>query len=170
MNLYAISSEMQAVIDAMLEGGADSPEAMAALDEHLKGLDTALEEKAERYAAVILELKARAEARAREADRIRTLASIDNKVMEQLADRLKQAMSATGRTRIDGATVRLSVVRNGGKTPLRVDVEADQLPTRFQRVVSVTTANNDAIREALEAGEAVPGCALLERGTRLAIR
>jgi hypothetical protein len=36
--------------------------------------------------------------------------------------------------------------------------------------VSVTTANNDAIREALEAGEAVPGCALLERGTRLAIR
>ena len=47
MSLYQITSEMQSILDAVLDGGIDSPEVQEALNEHLTGLDVALDTKAE---------------------------------------------------------------------------------------------------------------------------
>ena len=167
MSLYHISSEMQSVIDAMLEGGADSPEAMTALDEHLKGLEAALESKAEGYAGVIRELEMRATARTEEVKRIRALADADAALAERLKERLRDAMQRTGRTRIDTPRFRLSVVGNGGRQPLLI-ADPEAIPPLFIR--HVPEINKEAIRLALDAGQEVPGCTLAPRGSRLSIK
>lgn len=167
MNLYQITSELQAVIDGILEGGIDSPEAQQALDEHLAGLDEALDQKAEDYAAVIMSLQARSDARAAEAKRIRELANADATVAQRLKERLKQAMEATGRVRIDTTRFRLTVANNGGKQPMLIEDES-AIPTEF--IVQVPEVDKDAVRAALEAGRPVPGCTLVPRGTSLRIK
>lgn len=167
MNLYQITSELQAVIDGILEGGIDSPEAQQALDEHLAGLDEALDQKAEDYAAVIMSLQARSDARAAEAKRIRELANADATVAQRLKERLKQAMETTGRVRIDTTRFRLTVANNGGKQPMLIEDES-AIPPEF--IVQVPEVDKDAVRAALEAGRSVPGCTLVPRGTSLRIK
>ena len=167
MNLYAITNELQAVLDGILEGGIDSPEAQQALDEHLAGLDEALDQKCEDYAAVIMSLQARSDARAAEAKRIRELANADATVAQRLKERLKQAMETTGRVRIDTTRFRLTVANNGGKQPMLIEDES-AIPTEF--IVQVPEVDKDAVRAALEAGRPVPGCTLAPRGTSLRIK
>lgn len=169
MSLYHITTEMQGILDAMLEGGADSPEAMTAMDEHLKGLEAALESKAEGYAGLIRELELRATARTEEVKRIRALADADATLAQRLKERLRDAMVATGTTRLQTARFALAVQANGGKQPLVIDPGAvDDLPAAMTRVVR--EPDKDAIRAALEAGDTLPGCTLLPRGTSLRIR
>lgn len=167
MNLYQITSELQAVIDGILEGGIDSPEAQQALDEHLAGLDEALDQKAEDYAAVIMSLQARSDARAAEAKRIRELANADATVAQRLKERLKQAMETTGRARIDTTRFRLTVANNGGKQPMLIEDESAIPPEFF---VQVPQVDKECIRTALENGRTVPGCSLAPRGTSLRIK
>jgi hypothetical protein len=168
MSLYAISSELELILDAILEGGAVSPEAQQALEAHLAGLDAALDDKADDYAGLIRSLELRSAARKTEAERMRSLAKADEALAERLKDRLKEAMETCGRTKIDTARFRLSVAGNGGKQPLEVTVTAEELgPDYTSTFVEV---DNTKIRAALEAGKVVPGCTLLPRGTGLRIK
>ena len=168
MSLYAIKSEMEAILEAILEGGADCAEAQDALNSHLEGLDAALEDKADSYAGLVRSLELRRDARKAEAQRIRQLAEADDALADRLKARLKEAMEATGKLKLDTPRFKLAVAGNGGKQPLEVNVEPTALAPQFQAVK--IEANKDAIRAALEAGETVTGCALLPRGTSLRIR
>ena len=169
MSLYQINAEIASVLDAMLEDGADSPEAMTALNEHLAGLDVALESKAESYAGVIQELTIRAEARKAEANRIRALANVDAELADRLKARLKEAMEAAGKLRIDTTRFRILVAGNGGKQPLEVDETLmAQWEPPYRKVI--TEPNREAIRIALENGATITGCTLRERGTSLRIK
>jgi hypothetical protein len=168
VSLYAIQNEIESLIDALLEGGGTDMAANEALEQHLAGLDEALDQKAEGYASVIRSLELRARARKDEASRIRDLAEADEAVADRLKKRLKEAMEATGKQVIDTPRFKLSVAGNGGKQPLVIETPVDDLPSEF-RVVR-HEPNKDAIRSALEAGQAVPGCTLLPRGTSLRIK
>jgi hypothetical protein len=168
VSLYAIQNEIESLIDALLDGGGTDMAANEALEAHLAGLDAALDEKAEAYASVIRSLELRARARKDEASRIRDLAEADEAVADRLKKRLKEAMEATGKTKIDTPRFKLSVAGNGGKQPLVMEAEVDDLPAEFRKVL--VEADRDAIRAALEAGQAVPGCTLLPRGTSLRIK
>ena len=168
MSLYAIKSEMESILDVILEGGADCAEAQDALNSHLEGLDAALEDKADDYAGLVRSLELRRDARKAEAKRIAQLAEADDALADRLKERLKEAMQATGKLKLDTPRFKLSVAGNGGKQPLEVAVEPTALAPRFQAVK--VEANKEAIRAALEAGETVDGCALLPRGTSLRIR
>jgi hypothetical protein len=99
---------------------------------------------------------------------MRQLAETDAALADRLKERLKEAMEATGKLKLDTPRFKLSVAGNGGKQPLEVAVEPTALPQEFQAVE--VRANKDAIRAALEAGVTVPGCTLLPRGTGLRIR
>jgi len=169
MSLYAISAEINAVLDAMLVNGIDSPEANDALNEHLAGLDAALESKAENYAGFIRELELRAKARKEEADRIRALATADAALADRLKERLKAAMEASGKLKIETNRFRLSVSNNGGAQPLDVDAShMNAWDPPFRKII--TEPNREAIRIALENGATIPGCSLRERGTSLRIK
>ena len=167
MSLYAITTEMQGILDAVLDGGIDSPEAQDALNEHLAGLDVALESKAESYAGFIKELEMRAESRGKEASRIRALAAADDALATRLKEGLKAAMEQTGKLKIETPRFKLSVAGNGGKQVLEID-NPSALDPAFQRVVR--EPDKDAIRSALDSGIEIAGCRLLPRGTSLRIR
>jgi hypothetical protein len=167
MSLYAITTEMQTILDAVLEGGIDSVEAQDALNEHLTGLDVALDSKAESYAGFIRELEMRAESRGKEASRIRALAAADDALATRLKEGLKAAMEQTGKLKIEGLRFKLSVAGVGGKQSLEID-NPSALDPAFQRVVR--EPDKDAIRSALDSGIEIAGCRLLPRGTSLRIR
>lgn len=167
MSLYAITHEMSSVLDAILDGGAESPEAEAALAEHLAGLDAALDSKADSYCQFIRELEVRSAARKAEADRMKALAQADAALADRLKAALKASMEATGRLKLDLPRFKLAVQQNGGKQPLVIEEDAT-LPDEY--VVLVRQPNKDAVRSALEAGKSVPGCTLLPRGSSLRIR
>jgi hypothetical protein len=167
MSLYAITSEMQVILDAVLDNGIDSIEAQSALNEYLAEFDTALEIKAESYAGFITELQMRAESRSKEATRIRALAAADDALATRLKEGLKAAMEQTGKLKIETPRFKLSIAGNGGKQSLEVD-DASALDPIFVRIVR--EPDKDAIRAALDLGAEIAGCRLLPRGTSLRIR
>jgi hypothetical protein len=168
MSLYAIQTELATIVDRLLDT-PESPEVQAELTCVLEGLDAALTDKAEDYVLVIRELEARAEARTAEARRMRELAGCDMALAERLKERLKGAMEASGRLKIDTERFKISVQRNGGKVPVAIDPTAmDLWDGKFVRVKREPDA--DTIRQALEAGQEVVGCSLMERGTSLRVR
>jgi hypothetical protein len=167
MSLYAITTEMQGILDAVLDGGIDSPEAQDALNEHLAGLDVALESKAESYAGFIKELEMRAESRSKEASRIRALAAADDALATRLKEGLKAAMEQTGKLKIETPRFKLSVAANGGKQSLEID-DPSALDSTLQRIVR--EPDKDVIRAALDSGIKIAGCRLVPRGTSLRIR
>ena len=169
MSLYQITSEMQGILEAVLDHGIDSPEAQDALNEHLSGLDEALDLKAERYCGFIRELEMRAEARSKEASRIRALAAADDALATRLKERLKAAMETAGRLKMELPSFKLSIASNGGKQSLQIDDDAVK-GLEVPLVKIVTEPNKEAIRIVLEAGGEIPGCRLLPRGTSLRIR
>ena len=167
MSLYAITSEMQVILDAVLDNGIDSIEAQSALNEYLAELDTALEIKAESYAGFITELQMRAESRSKEASRIRALAAADDALATRLKEGLKAAMEQTGKLKIETPRFKLSVAANGGKQSLEIDDPSALDPT-LQRIVR--EPDKDVIRAALDSGIKIAGCRLVPRGTSLRIR
>lgn len=167
MSLYAIQTEISLLINGILEGGADSIDAQAAFDEHLAALDEVLDDKADGYAAVIRELETRSVTRRAEAARMRELAAVDDSLAERLKTRLKQAMEATGKLRIETPRFRLSVTRNGGPLPLSITCQPTELPSRFQ--TTTITADKVALRTAIEGGLEVHGVEVLPRTSSLRI-
>ena len=167
MSLYAITIEMQGILDAVLDGGIDSPEAQDALNDHLAGLDVALESKAESYAGFIKELEMRAESRSKEASRIRALAAADDALATRIKEGLKAAMEQTGKLKIETPRFKLSVAANGGKQSLEID-DPSALDATLQRIVR--EPDKDVIRAALDNGIKIAGCRLVPRGTSLRIR
>jgi hypothetical protein len=169
VSLYHISAELQAVLAAADTTGGECKELDAALAEHAAALAEAFDSKADDYAALIRTCEVRAQARADEAKRMQKLADSDAALAERLRQTMLQAMQATGRTKVHTARFALGVQRNGGKAPLVVD-DDKALPEQFVVPRVTQTIDRDAIREALERGEAVPGARLSERGVRLSIR
>jgi mRNA-degrading endonuclease toxin of MazEF toxin-antitoxin module len=169
LSLYAITSEMQSLLDAFDSYGAESPEAEAAIREHAAAIAEAFDAKADGYAAFIRTCEKRAEGRRDEAERMLALARSDNALADRLRAALLAAMQTTGRTKVDTERFRIAVRANGGKIPVIVEDEA-ALPTEFRVPVVTERIDRDGLRAALEAGRAVDGARLGERGTRLDIR
>lgn len=168
MSLYALTTEMQVLLGA-LEAAGDSPEAEAALGDHLAALAEAFDHKADDYAALVRVCETRAAARREEAKRMDALADSDDACAERLRAALLRAMQATGRDKVETARFKLAVRKNGGKIPVVINDPTD-VPALY-RVPKITEVlDKDAIREALEAGKAVPGASLGERGVRLDLK
>lgn len=146
----------------------DDPEELnAALDVFLTD-NADLQAKLDGYAGLIRDLEAKAEARSDEAKRLAEIAKADASKADQLKARLHTFMQAVGREKIETAHYKIGVVTCGGKLALRLPEDPATLPKAYTELVR--RPNLIAIREALEAGKAVRGCALAPRGTRLSIR
>lgn len=169
MSLYQIKTELIDLLDALDVGYADDAEAQEAIAQHAAALAEAFDSKADDYAALIRVCETRAAARREEAERMLLLAKDDERKADRLTAMLMDAMTATGKTKVETQRFRLSVKKNGGKIPVVITDEA-ALPVDF-RVPKVTEViDKDGIREALEAGTPVPGAELGKRGQRLEIK
>jgi hypothetical protein len=169
MTLLEIGADCQALQALIedLEDGILTPDAEAALDQWFAELGKARDAKLDGYAALIRSLELRAAVRKEERDRLTKRIDVDTNAAGRLKARLKEFFELQGLTKVETDRYRLSLVKNGGKVPLQMDVEPEQLPARLTRVR--VEPDTEAIRAELEAGQAVPGCRLLPRATHMRI-
>ena len=105
-----------------------------------------------------------------EADRLADLAKADDKSAQGLRERLRFIWETRNLPKIETSRFRVALTRNGGKAPLDLRVGPEELPEWAIERKTVVTANKDAIRSRLEAGESLPFANLMERGTRISIK
>jgi hypothetical protein len=168
--LFEIGSDFLALRDLLSEIDGDVGEQEAAIDALLAEESADEGRKLDSYVYLVAEFEASAEARAAEARRLDALAKSDKGQAARLRARLKQHMERTGRQKIETPFHRLAVQRNGGVRPVVVapEVTPDKLDERFVRVRR--EIDLDAVRSALESGEALLFASLGERGTSLRIK
>ena len=173
MNLYKLTKQHQELEDLIL-GSADQDTgeipANEELDRKAEELGLAIDAKLDGIARLCRNFASEADAlRAEEkrlADRRR---AVENRE-KSLKSYAKACLEGAGLQKLHAGIFNLAIQRNGGVAPLNlcVDLDPKMLPERFQKVT--VEANNAAIREALEAGEALDFAELGERGTSLRIR
>lgn len=160
----------------MMELTKDAVEMQNAIEENAENADLYIDsieannlminEKADSYAAVALnieaEIKEMAEYVKKASDRKMSL----TRKLDRLKDRLMYCMLMMGKKNI-GDKSDIKVVGNGGKRKVTI-VDMELLPDKFKKIT--IEPDNDKIREALEKGEEVPGCVLEERGQHLSIK
>jgi hypothetical protein len=167
--LLDITDDFQALDELLAEAGGDitEPSVQRYIEQLIDQLDQDFLTKVDNYAALISELEARAQHRKDEAKRLDALAKSDANSATFLKQRLKTVLEQRGTKKLETPRYRLSVAGNGGKLPVEIHVDASDLPEQYQKVKR--DPDTDAIREALQKGEEVQGCALGERGKHLRI-
>ena len=169
MRLIDISADMQALDDLLAEVGGDvsDPKVGEIVDAWFNELDHSLTAKIDNYAALISTMRARADIRKAEAERLARRAQVDEASADWLASRLLAALDSRGMRKVETDRYAVSVVGNGGKAPLLVDGDVQ---AEFLKTVTKVEPDRERIRASLEAGEALPFASLGERGRRLAIK
>ena len=148
--LYEIVNDLQAFIEQN-EGLEDEQ----AYKDTLEGLQGEFDDKVEQWCKAEKNIEAERDAVKAEVDRLTArLKALDNQT-----DRMKRTLMEYMNT--------LKIAKNGGKAPLIIDVDPIALPFDFQKVT--ISANNEAIRDALEHGKEIPGARIGERGEHIKI-
>lgn len=165
MTLYDIDASLEE-LEALLvaSGGEITPE----MEEAYADLFAITREKLDAYAALIAEMEARAEVRTAEAKRLSVLAGRDHKAAARLRERMLWFFQQHGLKKEETARFTITLARHGGKAPLVIEVAPEDLPQQYQRVN--IAPDTEAIRRALEAGQALPYARLGERGHSIRIR
>lgn len=122
----------------------------------------ALLAKADAYCWVIDQLQAQAAYRKEQGKRLLELAAADEHRAERLEETLFRVLAATNP---DATTFELPTHRLLSRRSVSVDVTAEtmDLPDEYVRTKTTMSPDLTAIRKALQAGETVPGAALIER-------
>ena len=168
--LMDITDDVRALEALLCEEGIDwdSPAVQAIVCDWATESEDAFISKVDNYGALMAEWSHRVDTRKAEAKRMTELARIDENNLKNLKERLKYHLEVIGRTRVETPRFRFTVAKNGGRSPLTVNARVEELPEDCVR--TEIKPDNDAIRAKLEAGQAVYGCALGERGTSLRIK
>ena len=131
----------------------------------LESIQGELEVKADNYAAVITEINAEIGKFEAEIKRLKDRQDAMKNNVKRMKEALLFAMKSMGRKEIEGEHFKLKIQPNGGKQKLAI---TGDVPDNYQKIVY--EADNDKIRAALEAGEALGFAHLEERGEHLRIR
>ena len=169
--LLEITDDMLALDALLAECGGDvtDPRAEEAVNEWMNGLSQDFEFKVDNYAALISEMRARAQVRREEAERIAAKVKRDEDAARWLCDRMRDALTLLGRKKVETSRYTLTVAGNGGKLPLFIEDET-KVGEDYTEIVEVRKIDKDKLREDLESGKEVPGCYLMPRGTHLRIK
>lgn len=164
--LYQIEtdySELLNRLDELCASDCVAVEEIESLDKLLEINQAEFTQKADAYAAVIGQKKARAEYLKSEAKRLQRMAQAEEAAAEILKERISHAMTAHGLEKVETAHYKL-----GWRKSSRVEIiNLEDLPLAFVRVKH--EADKTAIKKAIEAGQTVDGASLSEQKT-LSIR
>lgn len=175
--LYELTKEVQQLDEKLTEllqtvEGDELPleigEQIDSLLQLRDGTEQAIADKYDNYCALIQSRQRWAEVRRAEAERMAKLANADFRLVGYLKSRLKANLEVRGCHKIRTQRFQISIAQNGGKLPVQLKVSPRELPKQFQRVT--VEADSEALRQALEKGEAGQFAAFAERGTHLRIK
>lgn len=165
-NLYELTGDIMEL--QLMLNSEDCDEEI--VKDTLEGLTGEYEIKLENCCRVIRNLEAERDARNKEAERHKSIAtSLDNNIT-RLKTAMYNSMKATGKTKINGELFKLAIQKNGGVAPLKMQdgFNVEELPEEYTK--TEIKPNNDRIRKDLEVGIKVKGFMLGERGESLRIK
>lgn len=164
LTLYQLTYNYREALDALTDPEADLP--IEAVNDTLEALEGELEDKAVNVAKFLRNMEATAKAiKEAEAEMARRRKTLENRV-NWLKGYLKGSMEACGISKIECPYFKLSIQKN----PPAVNIlDEAAIPEQYKEQVVTWKIHKTAIKDALKAGDTVPGAELMV-GTRLAIR
>lgn len=168
VNLFDLTQNQQALHDLLCEIGGDvtDEQVEATINEWIGEMAANEQDTLQRLGVVIKRLIGDAATAKEEAQRLAQLAKVRENGAERLKARVLEYMQRRGTKRIDTPLYIFRVQRNG-QAPLDISIPADELPKEFQRVS--VEADKVALRNAIAAGESIPGVVLMDAGEHLRI-
>lgn len=164
--LYELAAGFNALFDLVLDESMD----LELLEEGLQSIECVLEEKCANGIALIKSLEAYAEAYSKEQKRFEAQRQILENRIRRIKEWYRQNLDAMGKTKVPTRYGVMSVQKNGGRQPLKID-NAALIPDAYLITVPEhKDVNREALYEALSGGEEVPGAHLETRGRSLRIK
>lgn len=163
-SLYELTGNYAQLQDMLLSEEYDE---QAVLDT-LEITEFEFEEKAENYAKIMRNMDGDVAALDAEIQRLTERKKRYEARQKVLKDNLFMAMKLTGKSKFKTAMFNFSIVKNGGKQPLVIDVPVEEIPEEYL-AIQKPNPDNDKIREAVVGGK-ITFARLEERGERLSIR
>ena len=164
--LYELAAGYNNLFELVLDDTVD----LALLEEGLESIECELEDKCANGIALIKSLEQYATAYKQEKQRFEKQQAVLEARIKRIKEWYRQNLDAMGKTKVPTKYGVMSVQKNGGKAPLKVDNE-DLIPTEYLIIVPAhTEVNHEALYAALKDGATVPGAHLETRGRSLRIR
>lgn len=163
-SIYELTDMYKTVEDMLYDGETDEQTIL----DTLEGIDGEIEEKADNYAKLIKNLLSDAAALKEEEERMyNRRKSLENKA-QRLKDTLQANLEFIGKTKFKTLLFSFSVAKNGGKQPLSITENLEDIPGKYL-IPQPPKVNNEAVRELLKDKE-VEWAHLEPYGTHLNIR
>jgi hypothetical protein len=166
MTLFDLTAEFQALLARLDDAEPGDDGAVAELER----IEADIRNKADGYCSLIRHYQELAKACAHEAERLGDRACEFGAKAHWLKQRLHDALLRLGETKLQTPANTVTVCRNGGAEPVKVDVDPETLPDEYVYHEIKHKPDVDRIRADLKAGLHVPGCRLEERGTHLRLK
>ena len=134
----------------------------------LESIEGEYDDKIEGYCKAIKNLEADMKAFDEEAKRMKAKKDKLEKNIDRMKKTVFESLKLMDKRSAGGKILKASIRINGGKLPVVLDCEPDAVPFEFQKVK--TEPNNEAIRDALDAGVKLNFAHYGERGESLTIK
>ena len=145
MRLYELTEQWDAVFNMMEDGETDE---QVILDT-LEAIEGEIEYKADNYARIIRNLQANVSALKAEEERLFQRRKSAENHIQRLKDTLQANLEFIGKTKFKTDLFSFSVAKNGGKQPLSITDNLDEIPGKYL-IPQPPKVNNDAVRELLK--------------------
>lgn len=163
-NLYQLTDQYQDVLNMLYDGDTDTQ----IIFDTLESIDSEIEDKADNYAKIIKTMMADVEAIKAEEERLYARRTAIENRARALKDNLQANLEFIGKTKFKTTLFSFSVSKNGGKQPLEITDNLDEIPGKFL-IPQPPKPNTEAIRELLKDKE-VEWAKLKPYGTHINIR
>lgn len=165
--LYELTNDIRKLYD-LAEDSDDFYAFQDTFRDTMEGLTGEFGDKAANIGRLVKSLESDAKELETEAKSLTQRQKSLKKRSKWLKGYLLKCMTDTGITESGDAITKVRVQKNGGKIPLILDTEIDDIPEEYKTISY--TPNNDAIRKALDKGEKLPFAHYGERGESVRIK
>lgn len=166
-SLQEIIEDYRSLDEIMVEQGGELTDEQQELivEQWMTELKNNLSLKADAYCYRIESLENAEEMLDLRAKKITAAKKTIGRLRDSLKDKMKYAMLDLGISKIEGVENKVSLSKS--RPSVEIENEAD-LPPEFVKIKTITSPDKDAIKEAIQSGQTVPG-AYLVTGTTMRI-
>lgn len=164
MNIYELTGQWLELLQMAEDPEVDDE----IIEDTMESLEFEIEEKAEGYAKIIKSLEGQIDLIKSEKNRLDLRQKALQGRMQDIKCTLETTMRVTGKTKIKTPLFNIGIQKNGGRQPLILTCDDEQLPDEFVKIQKIK--DDKAIREYLDSGQRSEFFYYGERGESLRIR